>query len=220
MHNHGLVAELDKRLGERQGLDGVAQWLVAGVCDAAFAVLPPPPFPPFSHQCHGGMQGRGPYSVERTRGRRRVPKPPTRISPTWEELLALPLEQVVVCGNQRRAVPFMMDVCRDAEVVKRGGLKKQSNKLVYQVESVEKNERQCNARKANKVGSRRRRKDGQAVVFCRRMGKKKKKKEERREKKAGRSGWRWPSLGVQMSTDTKSHHAVARRAGYLVAATP
>lgn len=41
MHNHGLVAELDKRLGERQGLDGVAQWLVAGVCDAAFAVLLP-----------------------------------------------------------------------------------------------------------------------------------------------------------------------------------
>lgn len=46
MHDHGLVAELDKRLGKRQGLDGVAQWLVAGVCDVAFAVVPPPPFPP------------------------------------------------------------------------------------------------------------------------------------------------------------------------------
>lgn len=31
MHNHGLVAELNERLGERQGLDGVAQWSVSGV---------------------------------------------------------------------------------------------------------------------------------------------------------------------------------------------
>lgn len=31
MHNHGLVAELNERFGERQGLDGVAQWSVSGV---------------------------------------------------------------------------------------------------------------------------------------------------------------------------------------------
>lgn len=94
----------------------VSRW----VCDAAFVVVPPPPFPPISHQCHGGMEGRGPDGVERTRGRRRVPKPPTRISPTGKKLLALPLDRVTDYGNQRRAVPFMMNVCCDAEVVKRG----------------------------------------------------------------------------------------------------
>jgi hypothetical protein len=65
----------------------------------------------------------------------------------------------------------------------KGGVKEQGNKLVYQVESVEKNERQCNARKANRVDSRRRRKDGQAVVFCRRMERveERKRREEREE---------------------------------------
>lgn len=89
---------------------------------------------------------------------------------------------------------------------KGGGLKKQSNKLVYQVESVEKNERQCNARKANKVDSRRRRKDGQAVVFCRRMGRvEEKKKEERREKKTFRL-----ALAVFRCPDVNGHEVTSR----------
>lgn len=106
----------------------------------------------------------------------------------------------------------MIDVCCDAEVVKKKGgggvVKKQSNKLVYQVESVEKNERQCNARKANIVDSRRRRKDGQAVVFCRRR-----REEEEKEGEEDVQVWRWPCLGVQMFNghEVTSRSSTARR---------
>lgn len=65
MHNHGLVAELNERLGERQGLDGVAQWSVSGVCEAAVSGGFPPPSPlPFAFDAVVGCRSdrwRGTY---------------------------------------------------------------------------------------------------------------------------------------------------------------
>jgi hypothetical protein len=58
MHDHGLVAELNERLGERQGLDGVAQWLVAGcvMLGLWWVVPPPPPSPHFASMAMVGCR--------------------------------------------------------------------------------------------------------------------------------------------------------------------
>ena len=63
MEDHGAIGELDKRLGESEGL--VAVRVLISVCSFSSQ----PVFDPVNLEKGG-----------RTRGRSRVPKPPTRMS--------------------------------------------------------------------------------------------------------------------------------------------
>lgn len=117
MHNHGLVAELNERLRKRQGLDGVAQWSVSGCVMLRFWWFPL--HPPIRG---GGMQvGSLAWTYERAKASAKATD--KNKSCTGEIVsLAIGADRSRLGGKDNgdgRAIPFMVNVCEDAELQKR-----------------------------------------------------------------------------------------------------